>query len=326
MYPTDLGDIIVLPVENRGVASQTSTEIGVREGGIPVNVSVADQLIPATGGVNITFDAGYAPVTAYNATTGVTGSIMGVHGLVTLNTASGVYTFTPTVAGDAVSATGTLPFVVDTPYAGYLPIFWEGRNNISQGAQILSDIAAQVSSVPSGQTYLVLSILNVNTPGEWIGGANYNVVVGLNNQLASIYGSHYADVRELLVSSYNSALVTDVSDFQHDEVPTSLRAIQSFGTLGGSIGSTDTSFTVDNPTNLLVGGDILTIDTGENAENVLILNVSGNNVTVERNIGGVNTLHAAGAPITETDYIHLNAQGYQIVANAVGQFLAAYQK
>jgi lysophospholipase L1-like esterase len=47
---------------------------------------------------------------------------------------------------------------------------------------------------------------------------------------------------------------------------------------------------------------------------------------VVRNYGGLNTSHAAGAPVTETDAIHLNAQGYQVVANAVAQYLYAYKK
>jgi hypothetical protein len=321
-YPSQLQKVITLPVENLGVSGQTSTQIGVREGGIPVYVTVAGGSIPATGGVSVTFPTGYEPVTSGGPAGGVTGTILGVHGTVTL--ASGTYTFTPTASGSAVSAPGSPQFVVDTPYAGYLPVFWEGRNNPFAVSQVLSDIAAQVATVPSKQDYLVMSIINTSTSSEWIGGSSYLAIISLNNQLANSYGSHYLDIRQLLVSSYDPAQITDVSDYQHDDVPTSLHAAAGSGTLVDSIGPADTSFAVNLTTGSLVVNFILTIDTGENAENVKITDVSGSTVTVVRNYGGLNTSHAAGAPVTETDAIHLNAQGYQVVANAVAQYLSAH--
>jgi len=321
-YPGELASQIVLPVENLGVAGQTSTEIGVREGGIPVNVTVAGGVIPGTGGASITFPTGYEPVTGGGPAGGVGGTIQGVHGLVTLS--AGVYTFTPTLTGSAVNAPGTPKFVVDTPYASYLPVFWEGRNNVSAQPQVLADLAAQVASVPSGQTFLILSVTNDNATSEWSGGAGYNAILALNDQLENLYGANYLDIRKLLVSNYDPNSGVDVSDYQHDEPPTSLRAVVGTATLANSIGPTDTSLTLSNPPVALSMYDILTIDTGANAENVEITAVAGDTVTVERNFGGLNTAHAAGAPVTETDYIHLNAKGYQIVADAVAQFLSAY--
>ncbi|MGD0548263.1 MAG: hypothetical protein ABR991_10620 [Terracidiphilus sp.] len=134
------------------------------------------------------------------------------------------------------------------------------------------------------------------------------------------------DIREMLVDSYNPALITDCSDYSHDVPPTSLRAFSGSGTLGHAIGPSDTTFTV----NFTAGGaslyKIMTIDTGDNAENVEISAINGSTVTVVRNFGGLNTSHAAGAPVTATDYVHLNAQGYQIVANEVAKYLSAYSK
>jgi lysophospholipase L1-like esterase len=66
---------------------------------------------------------------------------------------------------------------------------------------------------------------------------------------------------------------------------------------------------------------ILTIDTGANAENVQITAYSGNTATVTRAFGGNNTSHAAGVAVTETDNVHLNAAGYQLVADAVAAYL-----
>jgi hypothetical protein len=321
-YPSQLQALITLPVQNMGVIAQTSTQIGVREGGVPVNVTVAGGTIPASGGVIVTFPKNYEPINSWGPAAGVSGTILGVHGTVTL--ASGVFTFTPTTSGSAVSAPGTPRFVVDTPYTSYIPVFWEGENNFFARAQILSDIAAQVATVPSERTYLVSSITNRDVLSDWIGGTCYNEIVAINNQLANIYGSHYLDVRQLLISNYDPTLATDVSDYNHDDVPTSLRAISGVGTLGSSIGQSDTSFTVNLTTGALSLNSILTIDTGENAENVKITAVSGSTVTVTRDYGGLNGAHAAGAPVTEADYVHLSAKGYQIIANAVAQYLSEY--
>jgi len=131
-------------------------------------------------------------------------------------------------------------------------------------------------------------------------------------------------VRQLLVSHYNPALITDVSDYQHDEPPTSLRAIVATGTLVDPIGPADTVLTLNLDSTVVAVNNILTVDSGDQAENMSVVSVSGNQVTVKRNFGGLNTAHAAGVAVTETDYIHLNAQGYQIVANAVADFLSAY--
>jgi hypothetical protein len=77
-YPRDLQELIVLPVVNLGVNGQTSTQIGVREGEIPVNVTVTGGTIPASGGVRISFPNGYEPVTTGGPANGVTGTILGV--------------------------------------------------------------------------------------------------------------------------------------------------------------------------------------------------------------------------------------------------------
>jgi lysophospholipase L1-like esterase len=325
-YPEDLQNLLYLTVENLGVKGQTSTQIGVREGGVPTYATVAGGMIPASGGVTVTFPTGYEPVTADGPAGGVSGTILGVRGVVTLD--SGVYTFTPTTPGTAVSAPGSPQFVVDTPFASYLPVFWEGRNNYTQATQVLSDLAAQVATVPSGQNYLILSIPNENSLGEWINKSDYKKIIALNNQLAAVYGSHYLDIWKVLVDSYDPTLITDVSDYNHGEVPTSLRPIYLYTTLVNAIGATDTSITVQSvgPTDAVREGFILTIDSGANAENVKINAVSGNILTVVRNYGGVNGPHAAGAQATVTDDDHLNAQGAQIVANAVANYLSAYAK
>ena len=329
-YPQELQKLITLTVENEGISGNTSTQIGVREGGIPTYATAAGGIIPATGGVTVTFPKGYEPVTSIGPAAGTSGTILGVHGVVTYDSTDSIYTFTRTTPGNPVSAPGSPQFVVDTPYASYLPVFWEGRNNLTATTQILSDIAAQVATVSPGQNYLVLSITNENRQTEWPGGIYYKWIISFNDQLAALYGSHYLDLRKILVDSYDPSTddsIVDASDYSHDEPPTSLRAIIAYTTLVNSIGPADTIVTIQPITSAvrLIVGDILTIDTGANAENVSITAISGDTLTVVRNYGGVNTSHAAGAPVTVSDQDHFNAQGAQVVANAVAQYLSAYE-
>jgi hypothetical protein len=323
-YPTQLQSLITLSVEDEGVGANTSTQIGVREGGVPTYATVAGGIIPASGGVTVTFPTGYEPVTKYGPAGGTSGTILGVHGLVTVDSTGTIYTFTRTTPGNQVSAPGSPRFVVDTPYAGYLPVFWEGRDNSGETIQILSDIAGQVATVSPGQNYLVLPITPQNRQSEWIGGFDYEWDTSFNDQLGTIYGSHYLDIEKILVDSYDPTLITDVSDYSHDEPPTSLRSINGYTTLANSIGPADTSITVQSAYDIAVN-NVLTVDTGANAENVSVTAISGNTLTVVRNFGGLDTSHAAGAPVTVTDMEHLNEQGYQIVANAVAQYLSAYE-
>jgi hypothetical protein len=333
-YPSELQQLITLPVVNLGVNGNTSTQIGVREGGVSAVVSIEGGVIPASGGVPVTFPTCsasdcpiYAPVTSYGPAGGVSGTIQGVHGTVTIDSTGTILTFTRTTSGSEVSAPGTPAFVVDMPYANYLPVFWEGRNDLGWTAQILSDLAGQVATVAPGQDYVVLSIINENRPSEWYGvsgNVNYQWIVSFNEQLASLYGSHYIDVRKLLVDAYDPTQATDVSDYQHDEPPSSLRAVDQQATLANSIGPDDTSITLMNASSIPGPASIVKIDNKANAENVLVTAVSGNTLTVTRGYGGNQTSHIAGAPIEQDDIGHLNAQGHQVVASAVAQYLSAY--
>ncbi|MGD0546349.1 MAG: hypothetical protein ABR991_00800 [Terracidiphilus sp.] len=329
-YPADLESLITLPVVNMGVSGQTSTQVAVREGGVPTYAAADSGVIPASGGVTVTFPTGYEPVNADGPAGGVAGAITNVHGTVTYDSASSVYTFTRTDSGSPVSAPGTgigaPQFVVDTPYANYIPVIWVGRNNTGAPKQILSDIAAMVATIPDGQDYLILSDTNDNAMDEWLGGSSYLLVTNTNTQLAALYPAHYLDIRKVLVNSYNDQLITDVSDFQHDEPPTSLREAGVQTTLANSVAVTDTTITLVSTHD--IGADwILTLDPGTpNAENVLVSSVSGTTVTVVRNYGGVQTAHNAGASVDSTQAVHFNAQGAQIEAEAIANYLSAYAK
>lgn len=117
--------------------------------------------------------------------------------------------------------------LADVKWNQRIVILWQGRNNYRDTPNtILDDLAAQVAYVVGGK-FLVLSILNSgpsSEPDEILGGANYNKVIALNNQIQAAYPNNYLDVRKMLVNAYNPAVPQDVIDFANDRPPSSLRS------------------------------------------------------------------------------------------------------
>lgn len=106
----------------------------------------------------------------------------------------------------------------------WINIFWYGQNNPAAPAQVKADIAASVAALaPGNDHFIVLSVVNKARPEEMRGGAVYNLIVQLNNELAAIYPANYIDIRSHLVSRFDPAQAQDVADAANDVVPSSLR-------------------------------------------------------------------------------------------------------
>lgn len=111
-------------------------------------------------------------------------------------------------------------FETDGTRYGMPTIIWAGRNNYNSPTTVEADIAAMVADLTTTH-YLVLSV--TNGEGEGIGTTAYTEITSIDASLAASYGSHYLDVREMLVQHYDPNQPADVTDFQNDVVPTSLR-------------------------------------------------------------------------------------------------------
>jgi lysophospholipase L1-like esterase len=330
-YPAQLAPLLTIPAVNQGINGNTSTQIAVREGGVPTYATVQGGAIPASGGVQVTFPTGYEPVTANGPAAGTPGTILGIHGVVTYDSTNNDLVFTRSTAGSQVTVSGSPQFIVDTPYANYLPVFWEGRNNVGAPGQIISDLTAQIATVPAGQNYLVLSITNDEKADEWEGGSVYSQIISDNQQIQALAGSHYLDIHEVLVNSYDPTQANDVTDFSHDEVPTSLRAIVVQFSFVQPVGPNDSTVYITPAYAFGVGANnVLAVDTGANAEDMLITNFtqSGNTdiCTVQRGVEGNQTSHAVTASVFGIDPVHLNGKGTAVVAQAVANYLSAYEK
>lgn len=244
-YPTQLGTLLTRAVVNFGVVGQKSTQIAMRQGGVATTLTIDGNVLPA--------DAAAAAVTAINGqpvvgmstvqdpdyrllstnvnltTRTLAGTVGGFHGTLT-RTAAGATTLstaeTYSFAQDAGAAmqalAGPAPFVPDTQQTlGQVAVFWMGRFNYSQPAQVLQDTAAAVAYL-SNRKFLVLSVLNKE--GEGQGTPAYAAIAQLNSQLAAAYGAQFIDVRAALVAAYDPTNAQDLLDHAADVPPSSLRA------------------------------------------------------------------------------------------------------
>lgn len=219
LYPTR-------SVFNGGVGGQKSTQIAARQGGVVPLLTIAGDVIPASGSVVVTGQTAYV----HNAQGpgGVLGTLGGVHGSFNYDNIS-TYTFTRSSPGlDTSIAPGT-PFIVDTFNRNtWINTIWSGNNNPGEPLVVKADIAAMVAFLSSAnRRFVVLSTINGDF-GVWtrIGGGGYNFVTQLNNDLSVLYPQNYIDVRAYLISRYDPNIPQDVIDHQNDVIPSSLRVDQ----------------------------------------------------------------------------------------------------
>jgi lysophospholipase L1-like esterase len=103
-------------------------------------------------------------------------------------------------------------------------IIWAGRNNYSDPTTVKSDIAAMVAGL-SHSRYLILSIINGDYAGEYLGGAEHGMITTLNTDLATLYGSRFVDVRAPLVAlGAPGAAQENATDYGHDVPPSGARS------------------------------------------------------------------------------------------------------
>jgi len=338
-FETALSLGLGLPVTNNGIGSQKSTQVAMRQGGVPVQLTFSGnkiiysvQNVTALNGVVIAGmatnqDPDYRFLSNTSGDTGqiVLGSVCGVHGNLVISGSGGPpsvsqqYLFTPDGLYPANSVLYATPYVcpansVFTPDVASQQrvqpaIFWYGRNNNPQVAQIQSDLAGSIAYL--GHTnYLCLTIPNAET--EPSGSSAYAAIVSANAGITSTCGAaHTFDIREYLVSQYNPANPMDVLDNANDVVPYSYRAITGRGVLNGSLGSTGCPTLTAYMGGVGVG--VMSVD----SEYINITATSGSTVTActrAYGTGGVVATHTSGANFTITDNLHLGYNGDQLGA------------
>ncbi len=327
-----LAGILNLPVVNRGVGGNSSGQICVRQGGCTTYVTTP-VLIPAdTTPVQVTWTAGYEPVTSQGGNqgangfdgrpvAGTTGSLAGVHGTATWN--NGTFYFTRDTAGGPVSVWVNTQFVVDDPFsATYCEIIEAGRNNLYTQSQVLADVAAMAAHVSTG-CYAVQPIIKGNNASEWAGGSDSALIDTLNAALASAYPTHFVDTYTALLAASNPALRLDQLDRVNKITPSSLRAYY-MGNTAAPINSSDTVIQTGGPQACC--SQVLWVSAqpspyASDVEYMQALNSSGGSITVNRGFAGTNVKNFAnGVYWGPWDAIHLNATGYGVQANLLATY------
>lgn len=241
---TRLQELTGYTAYNFGKSSRTSVGTAAAQGGrrayyVPVGGS-----IPASGPVTLS-PANPGPLSYFAnaaASTPFHGSLAGIPGNFAWDGTNA--TFTRDASGDAVSVPVAVPFICDPVTTGAITggipagtsfplhpecinIFWMGRNNISQSMQVLSDTIGVVENLKSlGQKVIILP--DFNSSVEPRGSAGYANVMLSNSMIKKKYPELWCeidgvDMRENFVNNYNPAYSQDVSDFENDIPPTSLK-------------------------------------------------------------------------------------------------------
>lgn len=112
--------------------------------------------------------------------------------------------------------------IADSAHKNYPTIIWEGYNNYSDSATVIVDVARSVAALGHSK-YLIVGVLNTFQPYEYLGGWGYGVIVGINNRLAQVYGTHYVPMRNILVDNYNPSIYLDSVSHSVDAPASTLR-------------------------------------------------------------------------------------------------------
>lgn len=251
-FPAQLATLAGIGVSNKGIGGQTSTQIGMRAGLLQIRLTVSGNSIPAgTTPVSVTAINGqttpsvkskeypeyrFLSTLADNTTRSATGTIRGVHGTITRTVVSGdeTYSWTSDSGEPAVGCPPGSIFVPDDAATSLSQplIIWAGRNDYPDPEQVKDAIGAMMraatSSQPTHRPILLLGV--INGAGEDFNSTAYGQIIEINNYLRERYPENYAvddaglDVREALVAAYDSGEAQDVTDYNGDVVPDSLRA------------------------------------------------------------------------------------------------------
>lgn len=214
-------------VFNRGISGQNAEQIAARQGAAPALLTVAGNVIPASGGVAVT--ARSVPILAGTGFPAIslTGYLAGVHGALSNQAGGTVYTFTRTNAGVAVACPDKTPFITDHSRAARrnAHIIWAGRNNYGLPFTLpcITQMAAYQS--PAHKRVVVMGITNAPTEGK--GTVEYGQITAINNQLCALLGECFIDVRRWLIDSGLAAVgitptADDTTAIAADAVPGSL--------------------------------------------------------------------------------------------------------
>lgn len=236
-YPAKLAAMLGDSVEVFNIASSgwTVDEISARIGALPMPMSAAGNVIPASGPVTVTTTAVIGWGT--DGTRTYPGVLAGVPGTLVRNVASpNTFTFTRTAPGADVPLPAGAIYVPD--FAGHdadTLVVMAGRNDVSQGiagvhGSVANHIVAGIRNIVAFlsrdiKQVLVMSV-TTNTL-EVAGTAGHTTVTTANAMLAAEYGPKFLDLRRYLIDKaiYDLGITPtteDLANMAADTLPPSI--------------------------------------------------------------------------------------------------------
>jgi len=232
------------PVFTDGVNGQLAESIAVRQGGIPVTLSVAGRKFNGDNPVAvIKLSNEFLPVTLDSKVYTRKGTLAGVPATITgkYSPETGErYTVQPIVKEDTGASTGA-PIETEIPDDSVFEledavrmrtatqILWYGRNDVTRGRStddIFSAIKSSVNYIAEPRRYLVVGILLAST--EYKGTDRYAKVTALNDELALLYRDAYVPMTPPTESEMNDIGFTptagDLQDIARGNFPSRMRA------------------------------------------------------------------------------------------------------
>ncbi len=218
------------PVASDGIVGQGAASIAVRQGGVPLKISVEGNKFNSIQPVKITkLSNAFLSTPFRKEEYSRTGTINGVRATIR-RTEGEVYTITPaTVSVIDIPADSEFLLEDAAKLKTATQILWYGRNNIGKpGAEeeIIASLASSVAYITAPARYVVLGVLTEADENK--GSENYNQVIAINEKLAAKYGDNFVKMTpptdaELAAIGYKPT-AEDLTDLANLNFPRGLRS------------------------------------------------------------------------------------------------------
>ncbi|TLV01547.1 SGNH/GDSL hydrolase family protein [Dyadobacter luticola] len=223
------------PVATDGIVGQIALSIAIRQGGMPLKISVDKGKFDGVNEVKVTkINNEFLSTPINNDTYSRTGTVAGVKCTITRKVEGDeVYTIKPETESDVeIPADSVFELDDAVRLRSATQILWYGRNNIGNfnaEDEIMSALDSSIAYISDPKRYVVLGILLATPDNE--GTSNYNQVMDINQKLASKYGNAYVEMTPPTPAEMSEVNYTpdsnDESDIAQKNFPRGLRAADS---------------------------------------------------------------------------------------------------
>ena len=222
------------PVLSDGIVGQVASRIAVRQGGVPLTISIEGNKLDSIRPIRITkLSNQFLSTPTNNNEYSRTGSVGGVRCTirrVVNGDQSETYTIAPaTVSVMEVPADSKFILEDAERLKSATQILWYGRNDIGKASaetEIIAAIESSVAYIDAPARYIVLGVLISTIEGK--GTANFTQVSTINEKLAAKYGKQYVEMTaptetEMAEISYVPT-ADDLKDLDNQNFPRGMRA------------------------------------------------------------------------------------------------------